>query len=76
LLRAAGGPDWQYRSLLETKLGLNSHFRGVGITENTLSPADSRKGLPEFVGPTMRLRELEEYAVIDLGRLEFVEVHD
>jgi hypothetical protein len=76
LLRAAGGPDWQYRSLLETKLGLNSHFRGVGITENTLSPADSRKGLPEFVGPNLRLRELEEYAVIDLGRLEFVEVHD
>jgi len=72
----AGGPDWDYRQLLENKMGMNSHFRGVGITENTLSPSDNRKGLPEFVGPTRQLQDLQDYAVIDLGRMEFKEVHD
>ncbi|MCA8992875.1 MAG: hypothetical protein KDA88_12880 [Planctomycetaceae bacterium] len=76
LLRMAGGPDWEYRQLLENKMGMNSHFRGVGITENTLSPADNRTGVPEFVGPNRRLADLIEYAVIDFGRMEFTEVHD
>ncbi|MBC7967780.1 MAG: hypothetical protein H7Z17_17855, partial [Fuerstia sp.] len=76
LLRAAGGPDWDYRQLLETKMSMNSHFRGVGITENTLSPSNDRKGLPEFVGPNLSLNALQDYAVIDIGRMEFTEVHD
>ena len=76
LLRAVGGPDWRYRQLLETKMGMNSHFRGVGRTENTLSPASDRAGLPEFVGPNRKLTELHDYAVIDMGRMAFVEVHD
>ena len=76
LLRIAGGPDWDYRQLLESKMSMNSHFRGVGITENTLSPADNRKGVHEFVGPNRKLDELQEYAVIDIGRMEFKEVHD
>ncbi len=76
VLRAAGGPNWQYRKLLESKMGMNAHFRGVGITENTLSPADSRKGAREFVGPNRKLKNLREYAVIDMGHMEFVEVHD
>ena len=75
LLRMAGGPDWEYRSLLETHLSINSHFRGVGFTENTLSPGDGRLGLPEFVGPNWELRHLAESAVVDLGHLEFEEIH-
>jgi hypothetical protein len=74
ILRAAGGPDWQYRQLLENKMGMNSHFRGVGITENTLSPGNDRTGLPEYVGPNRKFSELASYAVIDLGRMEFKEV--
>jgi hypothetical protein len=76
LLRALGGPDWEYRQLLESKMGMNAHFLGTGITENTLSPADQRKGLPEFVGPNRVIAELPEAAVIDLGHMEFVEVHE
>ncbi|MEE2639902.1 MAG: hypothetical protein VX768_04695 [Planctomycetota bacterium] len=76
LLRIAGGPDWEYRKLLETKMGMNSHFRGVGLTENTLNSADTRKGLPEWIGPNRKLEDLVEYAVIDMGRLAFVELHD
>lgn len=76
LLRIAGGPDWEYRQLLDSKMGMNSHFRGVGITENTLSPADNRAGVPEFVGPNRLLAELQDYAVIDLGKMAFEEVHD
>lgn len=76
LLRAAGGPDWEYRQLLESKMSMNSHFRGVGLTENTLSPADNRQGLPEFVGPNRQFKELQDYAVIGIGRMEFTEVHE
>lgn len=76
LLRTVGGPDWAYRSLLENKMSMNAHFLGTGRTENTLSPADNRKGLPEFVGPNALIAELAEIAVIDFGRLAFVEVHD
>lgn len=76
MLRALGGPDWEYRQLLESKLGMNAHFLGTGITENTLSPADRRKGLPELVGPNRLIKDLAEAAVIDLGHLELVEVHD
>lgn len=75
LLRVAGGPDWQYRQLLETHLSMNPHFRGTGITENTLFPASSRKGYPEFVGPNRKLSELAEFAVIDLGKMVIQEVH-
>lgn len=76
LLRLTGGPDWEYRSLLETHLSVNPHFRGTGITQNTLSPDDGRLGVPEFVGPNARLSELAEWAVLDLGHLEFEEVHN
>lgn len=76
LLRMEGGPDWQYRQLLESKMSMNSRFRGVGRTENTLNPASDRAGLPEFVGPNMMLQDLKEYAVIDMGQLKFVESHD
>lgn len=75
LLRVAGGPDWEYRSLLEKHLSINAHFRGVGFTENTLSPGDGRLGLPEFVGPNMELGRLAEFGVVDLGHLEFGEAH-
>ncbi len=75
LLRMAGGPDWEYRSLLETHLSINAHFRGTGFTENTLSPGDGRLGLPEFVGPNREMGRLAEFAVVDLGHLEFEEVH-
>ena len=57
-------------------MNMNSHFRGVGLTENTLSPADDRRGVPEFVGPNRTLDGLQEYAVIDVGRMKFQEVHD
>lgn len=76
LLRVVGGPDWNYRQLLENKMSMNSHFRGVGVTENTLSPANDRKGLPEFVGPNRKLSDLAEFVVIDIGKMEFKEVHD
>jgi hypothetical protein len=75
LLRVAGGPDWEYRSLLEAHLSINAHFRGTGFTEKTLSPGDGRLGLPEFVGPNMELGRLAEFAVVDLGYLEFEEAH-
>ncbi|MBN8246412.1 MAG: hypothetical protein J0L84_03095 [Verrucomicrobia bacterium] len=76
LLRLAGGPDWEYRALLETHLSVNPHFRGTGITQNTLSPDDGRLGVPEFVGPNALLTDLAEWAVVDLGHLEFEEIHD
>ena len=75
LLRLSGGTDWEYRLLLERCLSLNSHFSGMGVTENTLSPGDGRKGLPEFVGPDLPLSELAAMAVVDLGQLEFDEIH-
>ena len=76
ILRSLGGPDWEYRKLMESQLGANSHFRGVGVTMNTLSPADGRKGVQEFLGPNRKIGELPEVAIIDLGRVRFVEVHD
>jgi len=76
LLRMSGGPDWEYRSLLEAQLSVNAHFRGTGFTQNTLSPGDGRRGVPEFVGPNLALAALAEWAVLDFGHLEFEEVHD
>ncbi len=76
VLRMEGGSDWQYRQLLETSMSMNSHFRGVGRTENTLHPASDQSGLPEFVGPNLMLSDLKDYAVIDMGQLEFVESHN
>lgn len=75
ILRSAGGPDWEYRTLLEQYMSMNAHFRGVGVTENTLSPGDRRKGLPEYVGPNKRIADLPEFAIIELGKMEFVETH-
>ncbi len=75
LLRSLGGPDWQYRQILENVMSANSHFRGTGTTENTLNPANRLKGVPEFIGPNKYLTDLKEVAVIELGSMEFVEVH-
>lgn len=71
----SGGADWEYRSLLMRCLSLNDHFSGTGFTENTLSPGDDRKGLPEFVGPDRPLSGLASWAIIEFGSLEFEEVH-
>jgi len=76
LLRTVGGPDWDYRQLLESKMSMNAHFRGVGVTANTLCPANDRKGVPEFIGPNRKIKELLEYAVIDFGSMQFREIHD
>ncbi len=75
ILRAAGGPDWDYRQLLERNLGMTTHFKGVGITGNTLSPVDNRNGVTVFVCPSRSLDQLQEFAVIDIGKMVFQEVH-
>lgn len=75
LLRMSAGADWEYRSLLMRCLSLNDHFSGNGFTENTLSPGDDRRGLPEFVGPDWPLSELAAWAIVEFGSLEFEEVH-
>ena len=70
-LKAAGGTNWIYRELLESKLSVFEHFRGDGRTENEL--IDLKGGNPprlrEVVGPNVKLNTLPEVAVIDLGRL-------
>ncbi len=71
-LKAAGGADWAYRSLLENKLSVFEHFRGNGWTLNEIEDPNALKpesGILEFVGPNMKLRELPEIAVVDLGKL-------
>ena len=37
---------------------------------------DGHGPFPEFVGPNGSLKDLQDYAVNDLGRMEFTEVHD
>lgn len=72
VLRAGGGADWRYRRLLEEKLSLFEHFRGNGRTQNELVDPDGvrpERGLREYVGPKMALKELDEFAVVALGAL-------
>jgi len=70
VLKEEGGPDWQYRSLLEQKLSLFAHFRGDGQTQNEVSDPDGvQAGLLEFVGPNWSLKELPELAIVHLGKL-------
>ena len=74
MLQGAGGPDWDYRRLLEDKLSVFEHFRGDGHTENeTLEQRDDPETPPaaliEVVGPNMNLNLLPEVVVIHLGRL-------
>lgn len=74
VLQGAGGPDWDYRRLLEDKLSVFEHFRGDGRTENeTLEQRDNPDTPPaaliEVVGPNMNLNLLPEVVVIHLGRL-------
>jgi hypothetical protein len=71
-LKAIGGADWVYRSLLESKLSVFEHFRGNGRTHNeVLDPEglDPEAGLIEFVGPNRKIKDLPEVAIIHLGRL-------
>ncbi|BCM92572.1 hypothetical protein IAD21_04454 [Abditibacteriota bacterium] len=69
-LKVRGSHDWRYRQLLEDKLSLFEHFRGIGRTQNEVSDPDARlDGLVEFVGPNRKLKDLPEIAVVDLGRL-------
>lgn len=71
-LKATGGADWQWRRLLEDKLNLSEHFRGTGRTWNEVLDPDNTKphaGLFEFVGPNVRIKELPEFAIVDLGSL-------
>ena len=71
-LQALGGPDWDYRKLLEDTLSVFEHFRGDGLTENEMfeyrdKPVPPR--LREVVGPNIRINLLPEVAVIHLGKL-------
>jgi hypothetical protein len=71
-LRAAGGADWAYRQLLESKLSIFEHFRGNGRTHNEVRDPQGlhpEAGLLEFVGPNWKIKALPEVAIIDLGRL-------
>ncbi|EIJ44365.1 hypothetical protein BegalDRAFT_3558 [Beggiatoa alba B18LD] len=71
-IKASGGADWAYRSLLEQKLSLFEHFRGTGRTQNEIVDPTGElheKGLFEFVAPNAKLKELAEIAIVDLGTL-------
>ncbi|MDA7881088.1 hypothetical protein N9A94_02160 [Akkermansiaceae bacterium] len=56
-------------------MGMITHFKGVGITGNTLLPVDNRYGVPVFVCPSRSLDQLQEFAVIDIGKMVFQEGH-
>ncbi len=77
-LKAIGGADWVYRSLLESKLSVFEHFRGNGRTHNeVLDPegVQPEAGLIEFVGPNRKLKDLPEVAIIHLGRLNIEDTY-
>ena len=70
-LKAASGPEWKYRSLLEQKLSVFEHFRGTGHTQNEVRDPDGvETGLIEAVGPNLNLKDLPELVIIRLGKLE------
>ncbi|VEN72875.1 conserved exported hypothetical protein [Candidatus Desulfarcum epimagneticum] len=72
-LRVGGGAHWRYRDLLEKKLSIFEHFRGNGRTINEVFDPNGKikhSGIPEFVGPNKRVKDLPEVAVIHLGRLQ------
>jgi hypothetical protein len=71
-LRETGGADWAYRDLLEKKLSIFEHFRGNGHTQNEVIDPNGKEplaGLLEFVGPNRKIKDLPEFAIIDLGAL-------
>jgi hypothetical protein len=71
-LQALGGPNWQYRKLLEDTLSVFEHFRGDGCTENELLEYRDKPGPPrlrEVVAPNMKINSLPEVAIIHLGKL-------
>ncbi len=73
-LKVRGGHAWRYRQMLENKLSLFEHFRGIGRTQNEVTDPDGTlDGLVEFVGPNTNLKDLPEVAVVDLGRLTITE---
>jgi hypothetical protein len=77
-LKAIGGADWVYRSLLESKLSIFEHFRGNGRTHNeVLDPEglEPEAGLIEFVGPNRKIKDLPEVAIIHLGRLAIEDLY-
>jgi hypothetical protein len=77
VLKAEGGSDWQYRSLLEQKLSVFEHFRGNGQTQNEVSdPEGVKPGLLESVGPNWSLKELPELAIVHLGKLTMKDSYD
>ncbi len=76
-LEAAGGADFVYRNLLDSKMSMNNHFLGTGKTKNTVLGGE---GVLEFIGPNMRvftpysndkhnIAALPEVAVIDMGAI-------
>lgn len=72
VLQATGGSLWRYRKLLEDNLSLFEHFRGDGRTENELLNFRDTKPQPrlfEVIGPNMKISELPEVVIIDLGKL-------
>ncbi len=74
----AGGPDWEYRKLLEDKLSVFAHFRGTGRTLNVvLDPYMTKPdtGVFEYLGPNAALKDLPEVAVVHLGSLKVEETH-
>ncbi len=75
-LKITGGADWVYRAFLEKKLSLFEHFRGNGRTINEIVDPDGTQqesGVLEFLGPNIKISELEEIAIIYLGRLSILE---
>jgi len=70
VLKATGGSDWEYRTLLESKLSIFEHFRGNGETQNEVFDPDAQQpGLLELIGPNMKIEDLQEVAIIHLGKL-------
>ncbi len=70
-LKLEGGKNWDYRELLERKLSIFEHFQGNGRTLNGINSANTKNGLGlfEFLGPNMKINDLPEFAIIDLGML-------
>ena len=72
VLQVTGGSLWKYRKLLEDNLSLFEHFRGDGRTENELlnfRDTEPQPCLYEVIGPNMKLIDLSEVVIIDLGKL-------
>jgi len=79
VLQGVGGPDWEYRKLLEDGLSVFEHFRGDGCTGNELLEHRDQRAparLREVIAPNMKINGLPEVAIIHLGRLTIEERFD